>query len=199
LTARSKARPRRDSCAGQTMVEMAFVLPVVLVVSLGMVEVSYALLHQQVVSRITREGSNLISRDVSLLDASNALKSMSTKPVDFANGSQLVLTVLKKGSTVGTANYDKIVLYQRYSIGTLGSASTLATAGPASLGPAPDFVASNSDTNANLRIVNLPANVDVTRGGLLYVTEVFTQHAALTPLNKFGVTIPATLRSIAYF
>ena len=199
MTARSKARPRRDSCAGQTMVEMAFVLPVVLVVSLGMVEVSYALLHQQVVSRITREGSNLISRDVSLLDASNALKSMSTKPVDFANGSQLVLTVLKKGSTVGTANYDKIVLYQRYSIGTLGAASTLATAGPASFGPAPDFVASNSDTNANLRIVNLPANVDVTRGGLLYVTEVFTQHAALTPLNKFGVTIPATLRSIAFF
>ena len=181
------------------MVEMAFVLPVVLVVSLGMVEVSYALLHQQVISRITREGSNLISRDVSLLDASNALKSMSTTPVDFTNGSQLVLTVLKKGSTVGTANYDKIVLYQRYSIGTLGAASTLATAGPASFGPAPDFVASNSDTNANLRIVNLPANVDVTRGGLLYVTEVFTQHAALTPLNKFGVTIPATLRSIAYF
>jgi len=199
MTARSTARPRRDSCAGQTMVVMAFVLPVVLVVSLGMVEVSYALLHQQVISRITREGSNLISRDVSLLDASNALKSMSTTPVDFTNGSQLVLTVLKKGSTVGTANYDKIVLYQRYSIGTLGAASTLATAGPASFGPAPDFVASNSDTNANLRIVNLPANVDVTRGGLLYVTEVFTQHAALTPLNKFGVTIPATLRSIAYF
>ena len=199
MTARSTARPRRDSCAGQTMVEMAFVLPVVLVVSLGMVEVSYALLHQQVISRLTREGSNLISRDVSLLDASNALKSMSTKPVDFANGSQLVLTVLKKGSTVGTANYDKIVLYQRYSVGTLGAASTLATSGPVSLGPAPDFVASNSDTNANLRIVNLPANVDVTRGGLLYVTEVFTQHAALTPLNKFGVTIPATLRSIAYF
>ena len=33
------------------MVEMAFVLPVVLVVSLGMVEVSYALLHQHVISR----------------------------------------------------------------------------------------------------------------------------------------------------
>ena len=199
MRARLTPRSRRHSSAGQTLVEMAFVLPVALVVSLGMVDVSYALLHQHVISRISREAANLISRDVSLLDASGALKSMATTPVDFNNGSQLVLSVLKKGSTVGTANYDKIVLYQRYSIGTLGSASTLATAGPASLGPAPDFVASNSDTNANLRIVNLPANVDVTRGGLLYVTEVFTQHAALTPLNKFGVTIPATLRSIAYF
>jgi len=40
---------------------------------------------------------------------------------------------------------------------------------------------------------------DITRGGLLYVAEVFTNHAPLTPLNKFGVTVPPTLRSIAFF
>jgi hypothetical protein len=57
----------------------------------------------------------------------------------------------------------------------------------------------NSDTDTNLRITNLPANVDLSLGGLLYVAEVFTQHAPLTPLDKFGVTVPPTLRSIAYF
>jgi len=190
-------KPRGEQ--GQTMVEMAIVLPIITMMSLGVVEVSYAVLHQHVVSRITREGANLISRDVSLLDATNALKNMSTAPVDFADGSQLVLSVLKKGSVVGTANYDKVVLYQRYAVGTLGTASTLATAGPGSFGGAPDFKASNSDTDANLRITNLPANVDITLGGLLYVAEVFTNHVALTPLNKFGVTVPPTLRSIAYF
>ena len=190
MRTRVAARAPRQSAAGQTMVEMAFVLPVILVVSLGVVEMSYALLHQHVISRITREGANLISRDVTLLDASNALKTMSTAPVNFANGSELVLSVLKKGSTVGTANYDKVVLYQRYSIGTLAAPSTLATAGPAPVGPAPDFLTSNTDTNMNLRISSLPANVDVTRGGLLYVAEVFTQHAPLTPLNQFGVVTP---------
>ena len=190
-------KPRGEQ--GQTMVEMAIVLPIITMMSLGVVEVSYAVLHQHVVSRITREGANLISRDVSLLDATNALKNMSTAPVDFADGSQLVLSVLKKGSVVGTANYDKVVLYQRYAVGTLGTASTLATAGPGSFGGAPDFKAANSDSDANLRITNLPANVDITRGGLLYVAEVFTNHVALTPLNKFGVTVPPTLRSIAYF
>ena len=190
-------KPRGEQ--GQTMVEMAIVLPIITMMSLGVMEVSYAVLHQHVVSRITREGANLISRDVSLLDATNALKNMSTAPVDFADGSQLVLSVLKKGSVVGTANYDKVVLYQRYAVGTLGTASTLATAGPGSFGGAPDFKASNSDTDANLRITNLPANVDITLGGLLYVAEVFTNHVALTPLNKFGVTVPPTLRSIAYF
>ena len=189
----------RRSDAGQTLVETAILLPILLMVSLGVVETSYAILHQHVISRLTREGANLISRDVALLDASNALKSMSTAPVDFTNGSQLVLSVLMKGGTVGTANLDKVVLYQRYSIGTLGSNSTLSTAGPVTFGPGPDFKVANADTNVNLRITNLPANVDMTRGGLLYVAEVFTQHASLTPLDKFGVTFPPTLQSIAYF
>ena len=196
---RTWLRRPASSEKGQTLVEMSIVLPIVMMVSLGLIEVSYAVLHQHVISRITREGANLISRDVSLLDATNALKSMSTTPVDFTDGSQMVLSVLKKGSVVGTANYDKVVLYQRYAIGTLGASSTLTTAGPGTFGGAPDFRAANSDTDANLRITNLPANVDMTRGGLLYVAEVFTQHAPLTPLDKFGVTVPPTLRSIAYF
>jgi hypothetical protein len=37
------------------------------------------------------------------------------------------------------------------------------------------------------------------RGGLMYVTEVFTQHNLITPLNRFGVTVPNNLYSIAYF
>ena len=192
-------RRQLSSAKGQTLLEMAFVLPIIMMVSLGVVEVSYAVLHQHVISRITREGANLISRDVTLLDASNALKSMSTTPVDFTDGSQLILSVLKKGSTVGTANYDQVVLYQRYAIGTLGAASTLQTAGSVTVGPAPDFKVSNSDTDTNLRITTLPATVDISRGGLLFVAEVFTSHAPLTPLDKFGVTIPPTLKSIAYF
>ena len=67
----------RRSDAGQTLVETAILLPILLMVSLGLVETSYAILHQHVISRITREGANLISRDVTLLDASNALKTMS--------------------------------------------------------------------------------------------------------------------------
>jgi Flp pilus assembly protein TadG len=199
LRSASARQGRVASEQGQTMVEMAIVLPILMMVSLAVIDVSYAVLHQHVISRITREGANLISRDVSLLDASNALKSMSTTPVDFTDGSQLVLSVLKKGSTVGTANYDQVVLYQRYSIGTLGASSTLVTAGTVTMGGAPDFKAPNSDTDTNLRITSLPASVDITRGGLLYVAEVFTSHEPLTPLDNFGVPIPPTLTSIAYF
>ena len=41
-------------------------MPLVLMLALGVIEASYALLHQHVVTKLTREGSNLISRDTSL-------------------------------------------------------------------------------------------------------------------------------------
>jgi hypothetical protein len=42
-------------------------------------------------------------------------------------------------------------------------------------------------------------NLDIVRGNLLYVTEVYTQHPLITPLDRFGITVPTTLHSIAYF
>lgn len=190
---------RCASQAGQGLVEMAIVLPVAMLLALGVVEVSYALLHQHILSKISREGANLISRDVTLLDAGTALRNMTTPPVDFDNGSRVIFSVLKKGETLGTANYDRIILYQRYGVGALAVSSILQTAGNGSFGPAPEFQALNSDNDTNLQITNLPPNLDIVRGGLLYVAEVFTDHPVITPLDRFGVTVPSRLHSIAYF
>jgi hypothetical protein len=184
---------------GQSLIEFAIIMPLVLVVALGVIEVGYALLDQHVVTKLTREGSNLISRDTSIQDAVTAMRSMTTRPVDFDTTSRLIFSVLKKGATTGTANYDKIILYQRYEFGSLtGVSSELQTAGGSFRG-APNYEANNSDSDANLQISDLPANLDIVRGGLLYVTEVYTKHPLITPLDRFGVTVPDTLYSIAYF
>ena len=45
----------------------------------------------------------------------------------------------------------------------------------------------------------MPADVGVPAGGMIYVTEIFTRHTMLTPLDRFGITVPDTLYSIAYF
>ena len=42
-------------------------------------------------------------------------------------------------------------------------------------GGAPEYEAINSDTDANLQISNLPANLELVRGGMLYVTEIYTK------------------------
>jgi Flp pilus assembly protein TadG len=193
-------RRRRGDDSGQGLIEFAMVLPVLLLLVLGVVEVGYGMLDQHVVTKLTREGSNLISRDTTLQDAATAMKNMSTRPVDFTGtNSRLILTVIRRGGTTGTANYDKDIVYQRHQIGGLSKASKLLTKGSVSFGGAPDYTAANADTNTNLQITNLPPSVVLAPGGMLYVTEVFTTHSSITPLKGFGLTLPDTLYSIAYF
>src|SRR5256885_1472371 len=185
---------------GQAMLETALVMPLVVVLVLGVIEFSYALLDAHVVTKTTREGSNLISRNASLQDAVSAMKSMSDRPLNFDDGSsKIIFSVLKRGATVGTTNYNVNILYQRFSYGTYPGSSKLTTRGAGSFGGAPDYTANNSDGDSNLQVTNVPAGLLVTTGGMIYVTEIYTRHTLLTPLSYFGLALPQTLYSIAYF
>ncbi len=198
MTRRTSLFRRLSSARGQGMVEMAMSLPILVVVVLGVVEVSYGLLDQHVVTKLTREGSNMISRDATLQDATTALVNMATPPVDFNSASTVIFSVVKHVATTGATNYDQMVLYQRRQYGALAATSTITTIGSGSFGGAPDYVANNSDSDTNLRVTNLSKSM-VGLGGLLYITEVFTRHQLLTPFDKFGIQVPTTLSSIAYF
>ena len=189
---------RRLACEnGQAVLEFALVVPLVLVLVLGVVEVSYALLDQHIVSKLTREGSNLISRDTSLADAATAMTNMSSRPVNFTDGSSTVIfSVVKNVATVGASNYGKSVLYARYRYGSYSGSSVLNNTG-GSFGSAPDYEAFNSDNDTSLQITNLPTTL--TPGDMLYVTEIYTRHPIITPFDRFGITVPQTLYSIAYF
>ena len=190
-------RQRVSSASGQVLLEFTLVVPLVLVMALGVIEVGYALLDQHVVSKLAREGSNLISRDTSLGDAVTAMRNMSSRPVNFNDGSsKVIFSVIKNVATIGAANYDKAVLYQRYEYGTFSGTSALNNSGGA-FGPAPEYQAINSDNNTALQITNLPATMAT--GGMLYVTEIYTRHPLITPFDRFGVSVPQTLYSIAYF
>ena len=187
---------RSDS--GQSLLEFAIVLPLIMVLVLGVVEASYAILDQHVVTKLTREGSNLISRDTSLADAVTAMKNMANRPVNFNDGSsKVIFSVIKRVATNGTANYNRDIMYQHYEYGSLAKSSALQFSG-GSFGGAPNYEANNSDNDTSLQVTNLPANL-TTLGGLLYVTEIYTHHALITPFNNFGFNMPDTLYSIAYF
>ena len=187
---------------GQSLLEFALVMPLILLLALGVIEVGYALLDQHVVTKLTREGSNLISRDVKINDVVTAVRSMSTRPVDFNTRSRMILTVLRKGGTPGTPNYDQVIVYQRHEFGSLtgtGIASALRTLGAGAYRGSPDYEAINADTDTRIQVPTLPAGLMMDRGNTIYVTEIYTRHDLLTPLSGFGVTVPNTLYSIAYF
>jgi len=183
---------------GQSIIEFAIILPLLLVVVLGVVEVSYALMDQHVVTKLTREGSNLISRDTTLPDAAAVLKAMSSRPVNFDTNSKVIFSVIRKGATTGTSNFGQDILYQRLEYGALSASSALETKGAASFGP-PDYQATNADSNTGLQLKGLPSGLVVGTGSMVYVTEVYTRHELITPFDKFGVTVPSVLYSIAYF
>lgn len=185
---------------GQSLIEFSIFLPILLVVAFGVIETAYALLDQHVVTKVTREGSNLISRDTTLQDAVTAMTHMELRPIDFDENSRMIFSVIKKGATTSTTNFDKHILYQRHAFGSLtGVDSTLQTAGVGSFREGPDFEANNSDSDASLQILNMPDDVDLVRGGMLYVTELYTRHVRITPLDRFGITMPDILYSVAFF
>jgi hypothetical protein len=190
---------RLKDSRGQSVVEFAIVMPLVCLLVLGVVEVGYALLDQQVVTKLTREGSNLISRNSSLEDATTALRTMATRPVDFSNGSRMIFTVLKKGATPGTPNFQQIIVYQRHQYGSGSGSSKLNMRGSGSFRGAPDYEANASDTNTGLQVTNVANNLITEPGGMMYVTEIYTFHPLITPFDRWGIRLPQNLYSIAYF
>ena len=71
--------------------------------------------------------------------------------------------------------------------------------GAGSFGVAPDYQAANADSDTGLQLTGLPTGLVVGTGAMVYVTEIFTKHELITPFDKFGVTVPSVLYSIAYF
>ena len=193
------ARRRISGESGTSMIEFAMIIPLLVALALGVVEVSWALLDAHVVTRLAREGSNLISRDASLADAGLAMRTMSSRPVDFNGGSsKLILSVLRNVDTVGAGNYNKAILYQRYEYGGLAEQSKLSMAGSGAFAP-PEYQAANPNNNTGLQITNMPGGMTVLLGGMVYVTEIYSQHPMITPFDRFGISMPQVLYSIAYF
>jgi hypothetical protein len=130
-------------------------------------------------------------------EAAAAMASMSTRPLNFNNGSsKLIFSVVKKVATAGAVNVNKTVLYQRMVYGGYPGSSILNNAGGSFAG-APAYTALNSDNDPTLQVTNVPATM--ASGGMLYITEIFTRHPLITPFDRFGVQMPTTLYSIAYF
>jgi Flp pilus assembly protein TadG len=192
-------RSRLRGQSGQSVAEMAMMLPIIVTLSLGVIEIGYALLDQHVVAKMSREGSNLISRDASIQFAFQALQSMRTGNVDFTSTSKVIFTVVKQ-PTSGT-NAGVNVVAARYTGGAaVGGASAIACGGcSGNLGGPPDYQAADPDNTASLRVTaGVPAG-SIGPGGYLYITEIYTNHPLITPFDRLGIAVPSSLYSIAYF
>jgi Flp pilus assembly protein TadG len=196
LKKQPSAFSRLRSSNGQSIVEFAICLPLLVVLTLGVVETSNALLSQHVITKVAREGANMISRETRLTDAGAALVNMSSAPGTFNTTTKVIFSVLLRSQT-GTNN-GSLVLYQRHQVGNLALPGSRLN-GSGTFPAATDYTAANPNNNTALRVTNAPAGIASVPGGMIYVTEVYTTYTPLTPLANFGISMPLVLYSIAYF
>jgi Flp pilus assembly protein TadG len=181
---------------GQSIVEFAICLPVLLLLSLGVVETSNALMSQHVITKIAREGSNMISRETKLAATATALRTMDANSGSFDSTTKVIFSVLMRSQTGNNNGF--LVLYQRMEFGNLSLGASRLN-GSGSFNSATDYTANNPNGDTGLRVTNAPSGIAADPGGMIYVTEVYRQYDTLTPVRNIGLPIPSLLYSIAYF
>lgn len=189
---------RLRSVRGQSVVEFAMVLPFMLMVALGVIEMGYALYEDHLIVKLAREGSNLISRNSTLAEAETALQAATAPPVAFNANGKLTFSVLKLGT--GGANLNKAIISQRRVIGTLNASSILGSPPSSAYSGSPNYSAVDADNDSTIRVSGaLPNGLTLVAGQSVYVTEVYTHHNYITPFDKFGYLLPDKLYASAYF
>jgi Flp pilus assembly protein TadG len=186
------------SARGQSVVEFAMVLPFMLMVALGVIEMGYALYEDHLIVKLAREGANLISRNSTLTEAETALQAAISPPVAFNANGKLILSVVKLGT--GGANLNVAIISQRRVVGTLAANSAVGNPASSAYNGSPNYNAINADNDTTIRVPGaLPNGLTLTAGQSVYITEVYTRHNYITPFDKFGYTLPSTLYASAFF
>lgn len=192
----SRRLERLRSNQGQSIVEFAICLPLLVLMTMGVVETSNALMSQHVTTKVAREGSNMISREVKLADAATVLQNMSSNSGAFNSNTRVIFSVLMRSET--GANSGQLVLYQRYAFGNASLPGSKLN-GSGTFSAATDYTAANPNSDSALRVTNAPSGIASVPGAMIYITEVYSNYNVITPVRNLGVPMPTSLYSIAYF
>lgn len=169
------ARKHKDE-RGQALLEFVFCFLVLLVLAFGLIDFSRAIHAEQVMSGLTRQGSNLASRGTSLQETVSALVTQGAS-FDVGSEGKIIVTSVADG-----ANGVPEITGQAESTGGLSATSKIGTG----VGQAAYLPSTASPVLQN--------------GQTLYVTEVFYSFHTVTPIgNLLKLTLPPTLYAAAYF
>lgn len=157
---------------GQALLELVPVVLVLLLLIFGVIESSYAIWQLEVITALSREGSNLASRNTALSTTAD--------------------TVIIDGANLNLANNGKVIVTAVQNQG-----GTMLITAQASSG---SFNASSRIGKTGAKATIPTTTTPIPLNGSIYVTEVFTTYTAITPLGDFvKITMPSVLYDVAYF
>ena len=175
----SKNSARFGSESGQAIVEFATVVLLMTILTFGLIDYSRAIYDSEVITNLTREGSNLASRGTDMTTAAADIISQSDLPNMATQGEVIITSVQNVGGTYTITN--------QVTAGAYPGASKVGTkiGGVATLPPSAQ---------------SIPL-----AGQSIYVTEVYYGYTAATPIGSLmklmggPANLPTALYDIAYF
>lgn len=180
---RNHLRRWQSDCGGQAMIETAFILMMLLVMMFGLIDFGRAIYERQVITNISREGSNLAFRGVgnspeeTVTNAVNAVIA-SASPLNINTKGKVIISAVVKSNT----QY-RVIIQLSKGAGNVTAISKLRT-GTGALATMP------VTTNPQIPVA----------GKTVYVTEVFYNFIPITPVGKLAKFVfPAQLYNAAYF
>ena len=188
---------RRRRCAGQTLAEVALVLPLLFLTIFGLVELGWAIYQSNVIRGYVREASNIISRNGTIQDAEGGVIAAAAAggPVEIgpdSETSKLIISVVTLAATGNNA--DQPIIIQRHSIGELDEQSVLGDPPAGAFGPAPDYSAFDPSDDGRL-VATLPEGYTLQAGQSLFVTEIYTRRGRIVDVGE----LPDVLYASAFF
>jgi hypothetical protein len=188
---------RRRRAAGQTLAEVAIVLPLLFLLMFGLLELGWAMYQSNVMRGYVREASNIISRNGTIEDAEVGVIAAAAAggPVEIgpeSENSTLILSVVTLASTGDNAGLPIII--QRRSIGRLDEHSVLGDPPASAFGGAPDYNARNPSDDGRL-VATLPDGYTLPVGQSLFVTEIYTRRERIVDVGE----LPDVLYASAIF
>ena len=166
--------------SGQAMIELALVVMVLVVMVFGVIDFSRAIYERQVITNLTREGSNLAARGVGDSPAesiTNAVNSViaSANPLDLNTKGRVIISAVVNSNGIFrvTAQLSKGGI-------TATSKVRSGTGVPAAMPATTPVIPQPNQTT--------------------YVTEVYYNFVPITPIGRLlKKTLPAQLYDVAYF
>jgi Flp pilus assembly protein TadG len=161
-------------CSGQATIEFVFIFFILAALVFGLIDFCRVISTRQVMINLTREGSNLASRNTALTNTVAAILA-SASPLNIGTKGRIIVTAVTNSNNLYTIT-DQISEGGITAVSVIGTGVNTPATMPATTVPIPPL------------------------GQTVYVTELFYSFEPITPIGKLlELALPTQLYEVAYF